>query len=208
MEEKKIVALTFDDGPNTTTTLEVLDKLEKYKVKASFFLIGNQITEDTIPVIKREVNLGCEISNHSMTHSFMDKLDKKVIEEEIRDTSAKITEITGKEPLFFRPPYIAVNDLMYEVIDLPFICGQGVEDWEPSVSANERSRRVLEQTVDGSIILLHDMDGNNNTVEALDTIIPELLERGFEFVTVKELFNAKNIPIQKNPGTIYSVVEN
>lgn len=205
-ETTKLIALTFDDGPNTSTSMEVLDLLEQYQVKASFFLIGELITEETIPVVQREISLGCEINNHSWTHSFMNKMSKEEIEEEIHKTSEKIIEITGKEPRFFRPPYIEVNDLMYEVIDMPFICGQGAEDWVPEVSAEERIRHVLEQAQDGSIVLLHDLLGNVNTVEALKTIIPELKQRGFEFVTVSELFEQKNEPITRHAGTIYSVV--
>lgn len=204
---EKLIALTFDDGPNTNTTLEVLDILEKYGVTASFFLIGDYITEETIPVIEREISLGCEINNHSMTHSFMNQMDAEIIREEISKTSQKITSITGKRPKFFRPPYIAVNELMYDVIDMPFICGQGVEDWVEEVSAQDRASRVLQQTVDGSIILLHDMEGNDNTVKALDVIIPELQKRGFSFVTVGALFAAKQVPVQANPGKLYSVVE-
>lgn len=206
MNTKKMVALTFDDGPNTSTTLEVLDILERYGIKATFFLIGNQINETTIPVIEREARMGCEIENHSMTHTFMDKLEKEVIMQEISETSALIKRITGREPQFFRPPYIVTNDLMYDVIDMPFICGQGAEDWVPEVSAAERASRVLEQTEDGSIVLLHDLEGNDETVAALDIIIPELQKRGFDFVTVSQLFTQKNIPIEKNPGKLYSVV--
>ncbi|HKM34152.1 MAG TPA: polysaccharide deacetylase family protein [Lachnospiraceae bacterium] len=206
MENKKLIALTFDDGPNTGTSMEVLDILAKHQVKASFFLIGNLITKETIPVILREVEMGCEIHNHSWTHPFMNKMTEEEIRQEIIKTSEKIIEITGKEPRFFRPPFIEVNDLMYDVIDMPFICGQGVEDWVPHVSAEERAKRVLDQAVDGSIVLLHDLQGNINTVEALDTIIPELKKREFEFVTVSELFEKKNEPIKSNPGKLYSVV--
>lgn len=206
MSENKLIALTFDDGPNTTTTLEVLEKLEKYGVKATFFLIGQQITEETIPVIKKEISLGCEIENHSFTHSFMDKLDSEKIKEEIRITSEKIAEVTGRMPEFFRPPYISVNEVMYEVIDMPFICGQGSEDWIPETTAQYRADKVLELSVDGAIILMHDLLGNANTVEALDTIIPELHKRGFEFVTVSELFKAKGKEIKPYPGEIFSVL--
>lgn len=206
MEDKKLISLTFDDGPNTGTTLEVLDVLEKHQIKASFFLIGNLITEETIPVILREVEMGCDIQNHSWTHPFMNKMTEEEIRKEIQDTSEKIKEVTGEEPRFFRPPFIEVNDLMYDVIDMPFICGQGVEDWVPHVSAEERAKRVLDQAVDGSIVLLHDLQGNSNTVKALDMIIPKLKERGFEFVTITELFERKKEPIKSNPGKLYSVV--
>ncbi len=203
---KPKVALTFDDGPNTTTTLEVLDRLEKYGVRASFFLIGNLITEETIPSVKRAVSLGCEIQNHSFTHSFMDKMEAQVIQEEIEKTSDLIKGITGKEPQFFRPPYIQVNDTMYEQIDMPFICGIGVEDWILETPVVHRVDGMLEKAKDGVLYLLHDMEGNKNTVEALDIVIPELLRRGFEFVTVSEMFEDKHIPIQKYPGKLFSEV--
>lgn len=207
VKTEKLIALTFDDGPNTGTTMDILDKLEKYDVKASFFLVGKDIREETIPVIQREISLGCEIGNHSKTHSFMNKLSKEEIREEVGTTSEKIKDITGKEPQFFRPPYIEINDLMYQVIDMPFICGVNAQDWLPEVSPEERARRILEQSVDGAIVLLHDFPGNANTVEALDTIIPQLKSRGFEFVTVSEMFQRKGVPIRKKPGTIHSVVK-
>ena len=71
---KPVIALTFDDGPNTGTTCEVLDILEKYMVRASFFVVGNNITPETEGVIKRAYDLGCEINNHSKTHSVMPDL--------------------------------------------------------------------------------------------------------------------------------------
>ena len=97
-------------------------------------------------------------------------------------------EITGEAPKFFRPPFIAVNQTMYDNIDLTFICGAGCEDWVPTVSAQERIERVLANAEDGQIVLLHDMQWNQNTADALKVIIPELKKRGFEFVTVAQLF--------------------
>ena len=136
--KKKMVALTFDDGPSETTTHEVLDILEKYKIPATFFLIGELITEKTIPIMKREFELGCEIENHSFTHSDMTKLSAEEIREEIEKTSVAIRNAVGVEPKFFRPPYILTNDTMFENIDLNFIVGMGCNDWIPEASAQER----------------------------------------------------------------------
>ena len=83
----KQIALTFDDGPNTTTTMEVLDKLEKYNIIGSFFLIADRINEESAKSVKRAYEMGCEINNHSKTHSFMDKLDTKTIRDEVSCTS-------------------------------------------------------------------------------------------------------------------------
>ena len=201
----KVCALTFDDGPNNDTTPLVLDKLEKYGVKASFFLIGQNINSTTEDVVKRAYDMGCEINNHSKTHSDMTKMSGDDIAAEIKVTNEKIEKITGEQPHFFRPPYIAANDTMFEYIDLPFIAGYGANDWEDSVSADERAEKIIAQAKDGYIILLHDMNGNSKTVEALDTIIPTLLDEGYEFVTVSELFEKKNI--EPADRIIYSYAE-
>ncbi|MDE7234285.1 MAG: polysaccharide deacetylase family protein, partial [Ruminiclostridium sp.] len=103
--ERKVIALTFDDGPNTTTTNEVLDVLEKYGIKASFFLIGNNIDDESAKAVKRAYDMGCEIGNHSRSHSYMDKLTAEEIAEEVTYVNEKVIEITGEAPTFFRPPY-------------------------------------------------------------------------------------------------------
>lgn len=201
----KTIALTFDDGPSDTTTGQVLDVLEKHGVKGTFFLIGDNITEERIPLIKRALSLGCEAENHSKTHSDMTTLSREEIKAEIAYTSAKITAVTGRAPEFFRPPYILCNATMYESIDLVFISGYGCEDWEADASAEHRIERTLAQAEDGAIILLHDFEDNDKTVEALETIIPALRERGYEFVTVSELFRRKKIDLAKQRGILFNV---
>lgn len=192
-EEVKYIALTFDDGPNSTTTNEVIDKLEKYGIVASFFLVGNNIDDESAKAVKRAYDLGCEIDNHSRTHSNMTELSAEEIKAEYDYTDGKVYEITGEHTKFFRPPYIAVHQIMFDNIDVPFIAGIGANDWEDRVTAEMRVRMILKQAKDGDIILLHDAEGNSMTVEALDTIIPELQKQGYKFVTVTELFRAKGI---------------
>lgn len=204
---KPMIALTFDDGPNLDTTPLVLDLLEEYDVKASFFLIGNNINMNNKKVIERTYELGCDIHNHSMTHSDMTKMSAEEIEKEITTVSNMIENITGEAPKFFRPPYISVNDTMYDTIDLTFICGYGCNDWEVSVTAENRAEKVLSQAKDGAIILLHDSSGNTQTVEALKTIIPSLLEDGYQLVTLTELFEAKGVELSAEDKNLYSLVE-
>lgn len=182
------IALTFDDGPNTITTPQVLDILEEHQIAASFFLIADNITQESALQVRRALSLGCDIQNHSRTHGFMNQMEPDQIRSEVQYCSEQIIKITGKAPAFFRPPYIAVNQTLFDEVDLTFICGVGCEDWVPEVPADERARRVLDSAEDGEIVLLHDMAGNVNTVEALKTIIPELKRRGFTFCTVPQLF--------------------
>lgn len=131
----------------------------------------------------------------------MPELSAEEIRAEIEFTSSEIKRITGKEPRFFRPPYIAVSEKMYENIDLTFIAGIGAEDWLPEVTAQQRAEKILGQIKDGAVILLHDMSGNIQTVEALDIIIPEL-KKEYEFVTVSELFDCADVVPKK--GIVYS----
>lgn len=201
---RKVIALTFDDGPNTVTTPQVLEKLEKYGVVASFFLVGDNINSESAAVAKRAFEMGCEINNHSKTHAAFPELSREQRKAEIEFTSERIIAITGTAPAFFRPPYIAVSEEMFDNISLPFIAGVGAEDWLDEVSAADRAERILAQAKDGAIILLHDMQGNFRTVDALDGIIPALLEQEYELVTVTELFKAKGVTPKK--GIVYSNV--
>ena len=197
-----IIALTFDDGPNTVITPQVLDILEENGAVGTFFLIAQNITPESAEVVRRAKAMGCDIENHSLTHGFMNQMTAEEIRAEVRACTDKIVEITGEEPTFFRPPFIAVNREMYDSIPLTFICGVGCEDWVPTVSAQERIDRVLAAAEDGQIVLLHDMQWNQNTVDALKVIVPELKKRGFRFVTCAQLFKEKGVTPQH--GWLYS----
>ena len=201
---KPTIAITFDDGPNATTTMEILDVLEKYQVRASFFLIGTNINDESAKSVKRAYDLGCDIENHSKTHSYMDKMTSDEIKDEVAYVNDKVKEITGTTPKFFRPPYIAVNNTMYDNIDMTFISGYGCNDWEDRVTAEYRAKYLEKKAADGVIFLLHDAEGNSKTVEALDKAIPILLEKGFQFATISELFELKGVEISGTDTNIYS----
>lgn len=201
---KPTIAITFDDGPNATTTMEILDVLEKYQVRASFFLIGTNINDESAKSVKRAYDLGCDIENHSKTHSYMDKMTADEIKDEVAYVSDKVKEITGTTQKFFRPPYIAVNNTMYDNIDMTFISGYGCNDWEDRVTAEYRAKYLEKKAADGVIFLLHDAEGNSKTVEALDKAIPILLEKGFQFATISELFELKGVEISGTDTNIYS----
>ncbi|MBQ8297429.1 MAG: polysaccharide deacetylase family protein [Ruminococcus sp.] len=187
-EPDKLIALTFDDGPNTTTTNDVLDVLEKYGAVGSFFLIGNNINDESAVTVKRAYDMGCEINNHSKTHSNMSDMSDEELLAEIQYVDDYVFEITGEHTKFFRPPFIDTSQNMYDVIDLPFICGVGCNDYMDDVTTQERADAVLSAAKDGLIVLLHDSAGNYQTVDALEIIIPALIEDGYEFVTLTELF--------------------
>ena len=197
-----IIALTFDDGPNTVITPQVLDTLEENGAIGTFFLIAQNITPESAEMVRRAKAMGCGIENHSLTHGFMNQMTVEQIRAEVQACTDRIVEITGEAPKFFRPPFIAVSQEMYDNIDLTFICGAGCEDWVPTVSTQERIDRVLANAEDGQIVLLHDMQWNQNTADALKVIVPELKKRGFRFVTCAQLFEEKGVTPKK--GWLYS----
>lgn len=199
---ERVAALTFDDGPNVETTPKVLEKLQIHEIPGSFFLVGKNISPESTQVVKTAVKQGCEIENHSITHSVMSGMDIDAVLEEIEKDNVQIREITGTDPAFFRPPYIAVSPEMCEAVPLPMIAGYGAEDWEESVTASMRAQRVLSQLRDGVIILLHDAAGNQMTVDALDTIITLSKKQGYRFVTVRDLFKEKDVTPVK--GVVYN----
>ncbi len=203
----KYLALSFDNGPNTVTTPKVLDILEENGVPASFFVCGKNIDKSTAKVMRRALQLGCDIENHSFSHSHISRLSEEQIRDEVGRTDALIEKYTGSAPRFFRPPYIDHNELMHKTIGHTFICGVGADDWKKDVDAATRARLILDNVKDGDIILLHDFEGNDATVEALKTVIPELKSRGFEFVTVPQLFDQVRgtVPAAHN-GQIYTNV--
>ena len=203
-EPVKYLALAFDDGPNLTTESRMLELLARHQVPATFFVIGENITDESAGNMKRAIEQGCEIGNHSFTHPMMTMLDEAQVKEEIENTSALIEQITGKRPTLFRPPYINVKPEMYDWIDLTFICGKGCQDWEATADKEFRREGIIANAEPGAIYLLHDFEGNEATVEALDEAIPVLKEQGYVFVTVSELF--KKLKCTPDGHTMYTVV--
>lgn len=194
----KLVALTFDDGPSSTTP-QVLDILAKNGAVATFFLIGQNINHDTKPIMERQLSMGCELACHSYTHSDMAVMEASQVQDEVNRCVNAIKDTVNVEVTFFRAPYLSTSDTVFDNIDLSFIQGIGCNDWEDSCSADERQKLVLKQVTDGSIVLLHDFQGNDNTVQALPGIIEELKKKGYLFVTVSDLFKRKNVnPNVKN----------
>ena len=200
---QKVVALTFDDGPSSTTD-QVLDVLQQYNVKATFFLIGQNVNSNTMATMQRQVSMGCELASHSYTHEDMAYMSANDVRNQINWTSSAINNTVGVEPKFFRPPYISVSNTMYQNIDVPFIQGTMHNDWEAGTSSSQIVNSVLSGTKDGDIILLHDFQGNSKTVQALPQIIEGLQNQGYTFVTVSELFQIKGV----NPNVEYKIWSN
>lgn len=184
----KYVALTFDDGPNTIVTPQVLDLLREYDIPATFFVEGKNIDKKSAAVMRRAAEMGCEIENHSFNHPHLTELAPDKVADEIARTSALIEKYTGRAPQYLRPPYLACDSTTFAAVpDLTFIGGYCPRDWDKNQTVEGRISGTLEHITDGDVLLMHDFSTNQDTVEALKTIIPELKARGFTFVTVSDL---------------------
>lgn len=184
------IALTFDDGPHPRYSKEILSILEEYGIKATFFIIG--INAERYPeALKLIAQSGCEIGNHTYSHSTLKQRSPKEIQGELEACQRVIQQIIGIRPVLFRPPQGATSQALLNVSKkMSFdvvLWSIDTLDWELTPS-KEIFRNVLNNVKGGDIILMHDyVSGGNTTCDALRLIIPQLLSKGYEFVTVSEL---------------------
>ena len=196
--DKKIIALTFDDGPSTADTngtSDLLDVLEQYDSRATFFCVGNNINDKSGPLLKRMVELGCEVGNHSYDHAQLTKLDAKGVHDEIDTTNELIKKYSGRDCRIIRPPYGAAdNDIVPANVSQPFIMWDVDSlDWK---SKNEAAilTEIQREVKNGSIILMHDIHAE--TVNALPKVIDYLKGQGYDFVTIPDLLDTRLKPHQ------------
>ena len=186
----KKIALTFDDGPHPRLTQKVLDILDKYSIKATFFVIGVNV-KNYPKQLEMIIDKGHEIGNHTYSHNLLKSIPKEKIEKEISDTEKEIKNIRDYDLKLLRPP-CGFYDEKLEKIAMDkgskiVLWSIDTLDWSHA-SAKNMSRKILKNAKDGDIILFHDyVSGEYNTPETLEIIIPILLEKGYEFVTVSEL---------------------
>lgn len=183
-EEKKEVALTFDDGPHPVYTPEMLDLLKEKNVKATFFLLGEQV-EKYPDIVKRMSDEGHLIGNHSYKHEQLSKLSSVQACSQVNRTNELIYAITGKYPEYLRPPFGDWKDrLDCEVNMVEVLWDVDTLDWS-SKNKDKVVSKVIKNVEEGDIILMH--DSYESTVQATGEIIDRLQKEGYEFVIVDEL---------------------
>lgn len=193
-KSKKMIALTFDDGPNYNTS-KVIDVLNKYDIKATFFVLGSRAINNK-DILKKMADSGMEIGNHTYNHLLLTKYDENKIRSEIEDTSEVIYSATKKRPKLLRPSYGSVNNKIKKVANMPIIIWDiDTLDWKYHNSKRITSR-VVNKVRDGDIILMHDI--YSASLNALSNIIPILQDNGYEFVTIDELFYYKGISLENS----------
>lgn len=189
----KQIALTFDDGPHPRITPQILEILNEYGIKATFFVIGVN-SKNYSKQLKQIADGGHEIGNHTYSHKILKSMSKEEIEKEILDTETQVEKITNITPNLLRPPCGIYDETLIEIAqekDLKVVLWTvDSHDWSHRTVANI-VQNVTKNASNGDILLFHDyVSGEYNTPNALRKIIPLLIKQGYEFVTVSELLQS------------------
>jgi cellulose synthase/poly-beta-1,6-N-acetylglucosamine synthase-like glycosyltransferase/peptidoglycan/xylan/chitin deacetylase (PgdA/CDA1 family) len=197
-DDKKI-NLTFDDGPDGVYTPQILDILKKYNIKATFFTVGNNI-EDNLSIVKRIIQEGHEIGNHTFTHPNISHLSQRQLGFELNAHNLLLQSLTGRGSLLFRPPFDIDSEPQFvrEALSIKTAAESGYQivsmNVDPKDWMNPGTSEIVNRTIDGvdsglgKVILLHDSGGDRSqTVSALPQIIEKLQAGGYQFVPTSEL---------------------
>lgn len=190
----KAIALTFDDGPHKDNTPKILSLLKKYNAHATFFVVGNRVA-DGADLLKQELEIGCEIGNHSWDHANLSKMRNiKQVNKNLNKTAKLVKKLTGYNIKMTRPPYGAISSVMRKKMDQPMILWSvDTLDWK-SRNAKAVFKQVKKQVKDGAIVLVHDIHGS--TAEAMETVLPWLIKNDYDILTVSELMERKGIKMK------------
>lgn len=197
-KNKKMVALTYDDGPSIYTP-RVLKTLKENNAVATFFVVGNRVPtySDTV---KKAHDMGCEIGNHTYEHKNLTRVSEAEVKRQITKTNRNVKKVTGQAPVIMRPTGGATNANVKQWVGMPSIIWSiDTLDWKTR-NAGSTKKAVLDHVKDGDIVLMHDL--YSATASASETIIPELVKRGYQLVTVSELAECRGG--MKETGAYYS----
>lgn len=193
---KPMVALTFDDGPYAEVTNRLVKSLAKNDARATFFVVGNRVEKYEVyaKAMKNAYDHGNQIATHTYAHSDLSKMKKAQIRKEMNLAVRAIQQVIGQEPTMLRPPYGSSNERMQKNVHLPMIYWSvDTQDW-----SSRNTNKILERCKyiqDGDIVLMHDL--YPTTADAVKKLIPQLKKKGFQLVTVEELFYYKGIQVEE-----------
>ncbi len=189
---KPMIALTFDDGPGKYT-MQLLEQLENHDAKATFFLVGENVGKHP-DVIRKMHDMGCEIGNHTTSHARLTTLADANVLAQINGTNVAIESVIGEGAKFLRPPYGSTDDRIATLANSPLVMWSvDTNDWV-SKDALAVRQHVLSEVEDGDIILMHDI--HETTVQATLELIPQLIEKGYQLVTISEMAEARGVTLE------------
>lgn len=194
----KLVCFTFDDGPYAPVTNKILDTLEKYNGRATFFVVGDRAATYS-DEIERASKMGCEIGTHTYSHVNLNTLSVPEMQKEIRKSCDAISKYSGKKVKVLRPPEGAANETVKANVNMPMVLWSvDSRDWDYR-NADKDYQTVMDNVFDGSIVLMHDL--YPATADAVARLIPELAKQGYKFVTFSELMEIRGVDVE--PGEKY-----
>lgn len=201
--KKPMIALTFDDGPSEAYTSRIVDKLEAYDARATFFVLGSRIQGKSIQkLLKRSVKNGNEIASHTYDHKNLASLGQEQIKWEETKTKQQIENGCGVSPVLLRPPYGSYSTTVKQNITVPMILWSiDTRDWQTR-NTEKTVQAVMQQVSDGDIILMHDI--YDSTASAAEQLIPKLAQKGYQMVTVSELATYKKKKLKS--GNTYTAL--
>lgn len=194
---KPMIALTFDDGPGKYTD-RLLEVLETNHARATFFMVGQNVGRYP-NTIKKMKELGCDIGNHTMNHRNLVKLSGEDIQIQIESTNDALKKIVDEGATLVRPPYGSEDTKVREHVEYPLVMWSvDTNDWQTEDVAGLVDY-IMHNVKDGDIVLMHDI--YDSSVEAAVTVIPKLIENGYQLVTIRELAEAREVSLEN--GKVY-----
>ena len=195
---KMLAALTFDDGPSSTTTPRLLDILYEKDVPATFFMLGKMARANP-DIVRRAEGEGHQVASHTMYHQNLIRISAQAAKDDIIEATTVFDNILGHGPVYTRPPYGNINNTVRNSVGTPMILWSvDTLDWK-NKNVDAILSTAKDQIHDGAIILMHDI--YDTTVDAVPVIIDELRKDGYEFVTISELAEKRGVELRT--GTAY-----
>lgn len=194
-KDKKLIAFTFDDGPRSSTTNLLLDGLDQYDAKVTFFTSGTRISKNK-EAMKRAYLSGHDIGSHTYSHKNLFRLKNQNILNEISKNNDAIKEVIGVTPIYLRPPYGNVNKRINGLTDMYIICWDiDSLDWKYK-NRNKIKDKIVKNAHDGGIVLLHDI--YEESIMGAFLAMEELERDGYAFVTISEMVELKGLFLDKD----------
>lgn len=205
---KPMVALSFDDGPvspvsDRSTGIRIQNALRDGGMHATFFYWGVTCDEGSVEEIRRAQALGFEIANHTKSHPHLPALSAEEMKAEVAYMDRILKEVSGRESFLLRPPYLDIDPVVLETLEVPLItCGIDTRDWAQATAEEmiDLIHKACEDgSLDGQIVLMHET--HEATAEAVEALVPYLKERGYQIVTISQMYKARGREMYS--GTVY-----
>ncbi|MDO4330275.1 MAG: polysaccharide deacetylase family protein [Lachnospiraceae bacterium] len=195
---KPMIALTYDDGPQTSVGNRIMNVMNQYGGKCTFFMVGDRVPSHAAEV-QRMANEGFEVANHTQNHKYLNKLGAAEIRSQVEACNNTIQSVCGVRPTIMRLPGGNKNSTVIANVNMPIILWSiDTLDWKTR-NAQSTINSILGKAKDGDVVLMHEL--YTATADATEALVPALVSQGFQLVTVSELAYYKGVPM--NAGQIY-----